>query len=192
MALVPQEHISILDRLADETLQHILDFAMARDSPFYIDDPFPRMTPSVHIRMCHRVSVLESSTGAKDPLFAGNRGDKPVHQHASQSVHWTDWIAINSASRRIRALGKLSFFRAKTIAMHAELPARLQRNDTKGIKRMLPNDQALALSYIRDIVIVTPNSLPRQVSSNCPEHWPPSRACVAARCSLGLVHFSGR
>jgi hypothetical protein len=33
--------------------------------------------------------------------------------------------------------------------MHAELPARLQRNDYKGIKRMSPNDQALALSYIR-------------------------------------------
>jgi hypothetical protein len=48
----------------------------------------------------------------------------------------------------------VSFFRAKTIAMHAELPARLQRNNFKGIKRMLPSDQALALSYIRDVVIV--------------------------------------
>jgi hypothetical protein len=35
---------------------------------------------------------------------------------------------------------KLPFFKAKTIAMHAELPARLQRKDFNGIKHMLLND----------------------------------------------------
>jgi len=153
MAFEPQGQVSILDRLADETLQHILDFAMARDSPFYIDDPFRGTNRRKRIKYSPP-PVLESSTGAKDPLFTGHRGDTPVHQHAPQSVHRTDWIAINSTSRRIRALGKLSFFKAKTIAMHAGLPARLQRNDFEGIKRMWPNDQALALSYIRDVVIV--------------------------------------
>jgi hypothetical protein len=92
--------------------------------------------------------VLESTTDAKDPLFTGYK-DRAPH-----SVHRTDWIAINSTNRRIRALGKLSFFRAKTIAMHAELPARLQRNNLMGAKRMLTNDLALALFYVRDIVII--------------------------------------
>ena len=154
MAVEPQGQVSILDRLADEILQHILDFAMARDSPFYIDDPFRGNNRKLRRKKVLPRIVFESSTGAKDPLYTGLKGDSPVHQHAPQSVHQTDWITINSTNRRIRTLGKLSFFRAKTIAMQAELPARLQRNDFKGIKRMWPNDQALALSYIRDLVIV--------------------------------------
>jgi hypothetical protein len=153
MPFEKQEQASILNRLADETLQHILDFAMARDSPFYIDDPFRGMTREC-IKHHNPFLVLESSTGAKDPLFTGHKDRAPIHQHAPQSVHRTDWIVINSANRRIRALGKLSFFRAKTITMHAELPAHVQRDNFKSIKRMLTNDLALALFYVRDIVII--------------------------------------
>jgi hypothetical protein len=57
-------------------------------------------------------------------------------------------------SRRIRAFGKLSFFRAKTIAMHTELPARLERDNFKGVKHMLTNDLALALFNVREIVVI--------------------------------------
>lgn len=153
MASVPQAQVSILDRLPDETLQYILDFAMARDSPFYIDDPLSVADHRLRTRRWDP-PVLESSTGAKDPLFAGHNGDTPIHQRALQSAHWADWIAINSTSRRIRALGKVSFFRAKIIAMHAELPACLQRKDFNGIKCLWPNKQALALSCIRDIIII--------------------------------------
>lgn len=121
---------------------------MARDSPFYIDYPFRGGMIRECIKHHNPFPVLESTTDAKDPLFTGYK-DRAPH-----SVHRTDWIAINSTNRRIRALGKLSFFRAKTIAMHAELPARLQRNNLMGAKRMLTNDLALALFYVRDIVII--------------------------------------
>lgn len=152
MAIEPKGKVSVLNHLADETLQHILDFAMTRDSPFYIDDPHLGHSEYWSRKRTCALNMLESSTGEKDPLFIQVQNScHPVHQHAPQSVHRTDWIAINSTNRRIRTLGKASFFQAKTIAIHAELPARLQRND---FKRMSPNDQALALSCITDIVIV--------------------------------------
>jgi hypothetical protein len=67
-----------------------------------------------------------------------------------------DWLTINSTSRRIRARGKILFFSIKIFAIHQDLPVRLQRNDLDSIKGMMPDDQALALSYIHDIIIVNP------------------------------------
>ncbi|RDL33302.1 uncharacterized protein BP5553_08741 [Venustampulla echinocandica] len=136
--------VSILDRLPDETLQRILEFSMARESPFYMDNPYPAVNISlIRKRWYFPPPILESSTGAKDPLFTntGPYGNTPSHQRDAQSVHQADWIAINCTNRRIRRLGKQSFFRAKAIAMAAELPAQLQRND---FKRMMPNDQEVA------------------------------------------------
>ncbi|CZR69224.1 uncharacterized protein PAC_19124 [Phialocephala subalpina] len=156
MASLPQMQASTLDQLSDNILQRILDLVMARDSPFYIDDPRPGLDRSKSIKWSDHHPALESSTGAKDPNFTGYKGGSPLHHRTLQPVHRMDWIVINSTSRRIRALGKVSFFRVKTFAMHEELPARLQRNDPNGIKGMMPDDQALALSYIRDIVIVNP------------------------------------
>ncbi|TVY62912.1 hypothetical protein LSUE1_G008506, partial [Lachnellula suecica] len=146
------------DGLADEILQHILDLAMARDSPCYLDDPCPGVNRSLRTGFSNGYPpFLESPTGAKDPLFSstGLRGKTPVHQRAPQSVHRKDWIAINSTNRRIRALGKVSFFRVKTMAMRTKLPLRIQRGDFTGF-RMCPSDQILALSLIRDTVIIDP------------------------------------
>ncbi|TVY46210.1 hypothetical protein LCER1_G009076 [Lachnellula cervina] len=158
MASLPQTQTSILDRLSDDILQHILDLAMARDSPYYIDYPgagADRNTDKkAETSTCK--DILKSSTGATDPHFTGCKGDTPLHHRTPQPVHRCDWIAINSTSRRIRAFGKISFFSIKTFAMHVELPARLQRRDPKAIIGMMPHDQALALSYIRDIIIVNP------------------------------------
>jgi hypothetical protein len=154
MASLPQMQTLTLDQLSDDILQRILDLAMARDSPFYIDDPRPGLDRSTYIKWSH--PALESSTGAKDPNYTGCKGGSPQHHRTLQPVHRMDWIAINSTSRRIRTLGKVSFFRVKTFAMHQDLPARLQRNDPNGIKGMMPHDQALALSCIRDIVILNP------------------------------------
>lgn len=122
---------STLDRLSNDVLRLILDFAMARDSPFYIDDP----------RL------------GKDPSTYGDGFDR-LHDHTLQPIHRKDWIAVNSTSRRIRALGKVSFFSTKTFAIHNDFPTRLQRHDPNNIKGMMLADQALALAYIRDIIIV--------------------------------------
>jgi hypothetical protein len=132
MTSLPQiQRASTLDRLSDDILRLILDLAMARDSPFYIDDP--------------RLGL--------DRITYQN-GRPHLHDRTLQPVHRMDWIAINSTNRRIRALGKVSFFSMKTFAIHKDLPARLQRNDHNAIKGMMLDDQALALPYIRDIIIV--------------------------------------
>jgi hypothetical protein len=150
---------STLDQLPADILVHILDLAMLRDSPCYIDDP--RLGPDrcrTVLQMPAQSGCLESSTGAKDPYFAGYKGTTPLHHRALQSFHKMDWIAINSTCRQIRLFGKISFFKVKTFAMHQQLPARLKRNDPTSIKGMTPDDQALALSYIHDIVIVNTNN----------------------------------
>jgi hypothetical protein len=148
-------HASTLDQLPADILVRILDLAMVRDSPCYIDDPRPGPDRCrTVLRIPAHSGCLESSTGAKDPHFTGYQGTSPLHHRALQSFHKMDWIAINSTSRIIRLLGKVSFFKVKTFAMHEQLPARLKRNDPDGIKGMTPDDQALALSYIHEIVIV--------------------------------------
>jgi hypothetical protein len=133
MASTPQIQGDFLNRLSDDILQIILDLAMERDSPFYVDDP--------------RLS--------QDRVVHPNGRDR-LHDRTLQPVHRTDWITINSINRRMRTLGKVSFFSMKIFAIHDDLPARLQRNDPNSINGMMPHDQALALRYIRDIIIVNP------------------------------------
>jgi hypothetical protein len=126
---------STLDRLSDNLLQMILDFAMARDSPFYIDD--------------HHLGQYRSTYEDGSPR-------RVFHDRTLQPIHRTDWITINSTSRRIRTFGKISFFSIKTFAIHKDFPERLKRRNPTNIKGMTLDDQALALSYIRDIIIVNP------------------------------------
>jgi hypothetical protein len=156
MASSPQG--SILDRLPDETLQYILDFVMARDSPFYIDNPSQKKNCSFDQHSYHRSPVPKSSTEPDDPPFSntGRAGNLSIDKHSPQCIHKGDFILINSTNRRIRRLGKPSFFRAKTIAMSWELPARLHHNDFMKTQMMHRKDQALALPYTRDIVLVNP------------------------------------
>jgi hypothetical protein len=91
MACPPQIQASTLDRLSNDVLHLILDLAMARNSPFYVDDP--------------HLGQDQGTSGSDRP---------PRHDRALQPVHRMDWIAINSTCRRIRALGKKSFFTMKT------------------------------------------------------------------------------
>jgi hypothetical protein len=49
MASFPQTQVSTLDRLSNDILRLILDLAMVRDSPFYIDDPILGLDHSEYI-----------------------------------------------------------------------------------------------------------------------------------------------
>ena len=156
MSSLPRIQVSSFDRLSDDILQCILDFAMFRDSPCFIDDPCPGVNRSIgsFVRRRARRSDLVTSTGAKDPDITGFRDGSPVHHRTLQPAHRKDWIAINSTCYRFRNFGKISFFTIKTFAMHGETPARLRANDPNAIKGMMLHDQALALSRIRDVIIV--------------------------------------
>ncbi|KAF2435071.1 hypothetical protein EJ08DRAFT_388737 [Tothia fuscella] len=158
MSLPLTQELSV-DRLSDDIVRCILDFVVFRDSPFYIDDPHPgldRNTSPISrfVKLRTRSVSLESSTGMKDPNFTGYTGGTPLHHRTLQAAHRKDWIIINSICRRFRKFGKLSFFMVKTFAMRSELPIRLQANKPDAINGMMLHDQALALSKIRDIVIV--------------------------------------
>jgi hypothetical protein len=130
-----QIQASPFERLSDDILRLILDLAMARDSPFYITDP---------------------RLGLDRITYEWGRPDQPQHDRSLQPVHRVDWIAVTSTSHRTRAIGKVSFFTMKTFAIHRDVPARLQRSEPNAIKGMMLDDQALALRYIRDIIIVDP------------------------------------
>ncbi|KAI1772823.1 hypothetical protein F4818DRAFT_453220 [Hypoxylon cercidicola] len=105
----PQVTLSTLERLPDEVLSLILDFAMTRNSPFLIHRrwmPRPRYT---NVTWRHPAKPLKS---------------RP-HRRDSHEDHMADWIAINHTCRRIRRLGREAFLGTKVIAMHSTLPARL-------------------------------------------------------------------
>ncbi|KAF2420533.1 hypothetical protein EJ08DRAFT_653810 [Tothia fuscella] len=156
MASVSQTQPPSLDHLSDDILQCILDVAMTRDSPFYLDNPRPRQDRDHYKRRKARDDTLESSKGEKDPNYTGTADGIPQHHRALQSDHVKDWIFINSTSHRIRRLGKTTFFRQKTIAMHLSSITLLHNNDPDTIKGMAPEDQTLILRYVRDIIIIDP------------------------------------
>lgn len=85
---------TVLDRLSDDLLQHILDLAMARDSPCYIDDPRPGLDRTTFIKRQHPPK-LESSTGAKDPYYTGCKKGTPQHHRALQPAHRMDWVIVS-------------------------------------------------------------------------------------------------
>ncbi|KAH7355354.1 hypothetical protein BKA65DRAFT_498235 [Rhexocercosporidium sp. MPI-PUGE-AT-0058] len=150
------ERTTLLDGLSGKILQIILDYAMLRDSLFYIDDPRPGLDRSQCQISSARRYVPRSSTGATDPYFTGCINGTPQHHRTLQPVHRKDWVGITSTCRRFRALGKTSFFRIKTFAMRDSFPARLACDKPNAVKGMTVEDQALALSCIRAIVILNP------------------------------------
>lgn len=114
--------IPFFDRLADETLQYILNFAMVRESPFHIDNlaAVPPLTgveygvirPYIDYEGTVKPPpVLESATGIKIPFYANPNpeGKVLVHDYMPQSVHRADWIIINSTNRTIIVLGSSYF-----------------------------------------------------------------------------------
>jgi hypothetical protein len=143
--------VSPLDRVPDEILQLILDFAMSRNSPLYLDTARIHVRPapgSPYIPRRYGPCTFTSSTGDQEiNLTITVDGDKPSHQYTPQAVHRADWMIINHTCRRIRHLGKRCFFRSKAIVMKNDVLDRLQRAD---FQRILPapDDQALALSCI--------------------------------------------
>ncbi|KAK8860017.1 hypothetical protein PGQ11_010751 [Apiospora arundinis] len=96
--------ICYLDRLPDEILQEILDFAMTRDFLLFIDHLFPE--PLIGLTSNPQTMLAASRSRTETRRCSPGRAD-----------YRRDWIAISSASRRIRRLGRESFFRVKVLAL---------------------------------------------------------------------------
>ncbi|KAK8029566.1 hypothetical protein PG993_010857 [Apiospora rasikravindrae] len=141
-----------IDRLPDEILQHILDLSMLRDSPFYLDNKYPKKRYPVSPD--HQYPVLESADGARDARCT------PQHPFSRRADHQRDWLAANATCRRFRRLGRAVFFRAKLVAMTTAFPdaAGLAQSRTAlaGARMPIQNpaDRAAALACIRHVVLV--------------------------------------
>ncbi|KAI0386461.1 hypothetical protein F5Y04DRAFT_244114 [Hypomontagnella monticulosa] len=191
---------SILECLPEELLCHILDFAMARDSPFQIDyvPPEPAKQdifgPVTVENWYYPPLQLESSSGAVDKLSKPTTAGCP-HYRSRQEDHVADWIVINSTCRLIRRIGRAAFFGTKRIAMRGALPAELLQPGRvkRGFARILSQrpgyDPREDLVLVRDLVLVDAKeqaptwfvALPELINSYFP---------ALKRCTLLFGHRS--
>ena len=114
-----------MDRLPDEIVQIILNYAMMSDDPFCIQEYF-------HDR-----------NGGTDRNLQ--------RLHHSQRSHLQDWLLVVGTCQRLRLLGKEAFFSQKIFAMDSQYAKKL-RNLEAGF--LSPEDQHLAVGLIRAIVLI--------------------------------------
>ncbi|XXH00583.1 hypothetical protein Hte_006931 [Hypoxylon texense] len=101
---------SILYRIPEEVLSMILQLAVTRNTPFYIN---------TEADMGRSQIASASASDAVGPL--------PSARPDSQEAHIADWKVVNFTCRRFKKLGRDAFFAAKVIAMPSTLPAALLR-----------------------------------------------------------------
>ncbi|KAI0968551.1 hypothetical protein F4678DRAFT_442110 [Xylaria arbuscula] len=189
---------SFVERLPEELLSIILEFAMLRDSPFQIDWEPEELNEynqvggrPVHTWYRPR-PILTSPTGATDPLSVLTTPGNPCpHLRSQQTDHVVDWVAISSTCRIFHRLGRPAFFTTKVIAMRTTLLPRLE--DSKdGVKRGFacilrePACRKL-LTLVRHVVLINAREqrpmwmleLPTFLTSNFP---------MLARCTLVFGH----
>lgn len=118
-----------MDKLPEEVVRSILDYAMIRDEPFNLEEvligrakmreqPFLRSYPydeGIHLERIPR--TLWSTQG---------RTQKP---------HLQDWEMVVGTCQRFRRLGKESFFSHKVFAMDPRLPFEFQRLEISCLSR---------------------------------------------------------
>ena len=138
-----------MDKISNELLQQILNFAMLSKIPFCIDD------------------FLDASKCATRNRPYGGKFDS--YLDPSQLPVLQDWRLIVGTSRRFRQLGKVAFFSHKTIVMDPDTADLLQ---TSQLKPLSVEDQGIMIKYTNSIVIPertseSPSSLlrlPRRVA----------------------------
>lgn len=170
-----------MEKLPDELLQKILNYAMIRDTPFCIEDCSSVAEKSAQgeqkIRNA-RISTNDDHTKSSNPDFKRG-GDNPVcsllrllltNADPTQVPHLLDWCIVNGTCRRFRKLGKEAFFSQKVFGMSAGFARRLQKLE---VKNLSADDQRTALKYISSIIFLeavttTASSLltlPRRISA---------------------------
>ncbi|KAH8664651.1 hypothetical protein BX600DRAFT_464801 [Xylariales sp. PMI_506] len=149
----PATRPTLLEGLPDELLQHVLDYVMVHDSPFYIDYDTRPQEGAFHGGYWppSSLSLAPNHPGTSTANRAS--GCNNPHVDESQHAHRTDWVAINSTCRRIRRLGKPSFFRSKTICLETSTVAKLN-SGTLSSFMFSKDDQAAAMTWIRELIIL--------------------------------------
>ena len=171
-----------LDVLSDEALSRIIYFVVADDRAFWLDQAFlPRRrlfkgkenekrAPGYLSYFLTSLAVLlprpfSQSSWQRQPSpteiyyrHSGLRVRYGTHLPAAQQPqHIADWLFVNSTSSRVRRLGKPVLFAAKPLAATSALVDQLRTGTGTSIM-MSPKDQSLALSEVRELVLVDFNS----------------------------------
>ncbi|KAH9908556.1 hypothetical protein F4778DRAFT_717608 [Xylariomycetidae sp. FL2044] len=158
---------SLLDRLPDEILQMILQHAMTREFPLFLESssssssspspspggigvdvpdlrpPRPRHPPmTIHYR----------HSGLTTSLNGGSR-DRDRDVYAPQAEHRADWLRVNATCRRLRRVGKEAFFAAKVVAVaQPGLPDMWRFGLAHDL--LAEGDREVALRCVRHVVLV--------------------------------------
>ena len=130
-----------MDRLPEEVLQMILNYAMIRDEPFCAET------------CLSAVEFLEREHGKNQRdtdtewvrLSRRPRYELPNHQRP----HLSDWRAVVGTCRRFRTTGKMAFFSQKVFVMGPLLALQLQ--DLR-LPYLSVEDQQMAVKYISSII----------------------------------------
>lgn len=127
MTPVSTSSVAPFDWLPNEILLEILKFAMDHHTPFVLDDYYLS-------------------------LNSGKAKESP--SRPPQYAHLNDWRIINSINQRVRRVGKVAFFSAKTFALDIWASDQLQSSPFTWFGSA--SNQEIALQYIRSIILVVP------------------------------------
>ncbi|KAI1849100.1 hypothetical protein JX265_013115 [Neoarthrinium moseri] len=153
-----------LEKLPDEILQKILNFAMLRPSPFYIDwDRDSEKTQQGTIAFSGSAACSITMTIDYPHSSTTTRLIRCLPD--SQAIHCADWLRINTTSRRIRRLGKEAYFANKIVAINT----RRTSSDSKFFGK---EDNLLLRQRVRHVIFANLNfqspaelmSMPRRVA----------------------------
>ena len=167
-----------MDRLSNELLQEILNYAMLSKIPFCIDDFLgaSKCADLDHAMLSAELRVTspddEGCTGEHSSAIAtnGRPGCKfDSYLDRSQLPNLQDWRLIVGTSRRFRELGKVAFFSHKTFVMEPDTVDLLR---TSQLKPLSIKDQGIMIKYTNSIIFTerssqSPSSflsLPRRIA----------------------------
>ena len=164
-----------MNRIADEILQKILEYAMLSNTALYLDNfldkaqpakdnPNKPSTPSPFTLGDELDSDTERIVAhlTKDrPAVRPSNSVKRVFdfkaclQPSSQS-HLLDWQLVTGTSKRIRRIGKVAFFSHKTFAMSSEIFDLFQKDPSQIQLSFI--DKVIAIKYMTSIFLLEPSS----------------------------------
>lgn len=197
-----------MDKLPDELIDNILQYAMMHNAPFdlteavrvaalvkqpgyvqsKVEDPYIRLNFKDETQQLGHLDIEESARRAfkeerleKATKLRDPESEWPLYDLTLniQRPHLLDWRLAGSVCHRFRRIGKIAFWTSKTFAMNVDTAKSLQ---DLGLKCLSIEDQQNAARYINSVVLTMP-----QLSSPSPYITLPRR--IAAFPALRYLSF---
>ncbi|PGG96921.1 hypothetical protein AJ79_09400 [Helicocarpus griseus UAMH5409] len=139
-------------QLPNEVLSMIIDHAMTRDDPLFLDYLLQNPYPVEKAR--RRADYLpdkdiETAARRERKVYTSWPNPDQFYLSPSQRPHLQDWCFINSTCRLLRTLGKPAFFARKTFVLSPELADKFRNSRLRGLSK---EDQQLARRCFTSLV----------------------------------------